>query len=92
MPLFSSSGAKPTPPCVPRGRSAASSPRSVTRWPLSEPRELLKKAQDEAGKKETALLAELKSGRSSWADKEALLTYGFHEIEDIVDGEFLYFL
>ena len=59
---------------------------------LAEQKELLKKAQDEAGKKETALLDEFESERSSWTDKEALLTSGFHEIEDIVDGEFLYFL
>ena len=59
---------------------------------LAEQRELLKKAQDEAGKKETAVLAEFESERSSWTDKEALLTSGFHEIEDIIDGEFLYFL
>ena len=59
---------------------------------LAEQRELLKKAQDEAEKKETALLAEFESERSSWTDKEAMLTSGFHEIEDIVDGEFLYFL
>ena len=59
---------------------------------LAEQRELLKKAQDEAEKRETALLAEFESERSSWTDKEALLTSGFHEIEDIVDGEFLYFL
>ena len=42
--------------------------------------------------KEAALLAEFESERSSWTDKEAQLTFGFHEIEDIVDGEFLYFL
>ena len=59
---------------------------------LAEQRELLKKAQDEAEKKETALLVEFESERSSWTDKEALLTSGFHEIEDIVDGEFLCFL
>ena len=59
---------------------------------LVEQRELLKKAQDEAEKRETALLAEFESERSSWTDKEAMLTSGFHEIEDIVDGEFLFFL
>ena len=59
---------------------------------LAEQRELLKKAQDEAEKRETALLAEFESERSSWTDKEAQLTSGFHEIEDIVDGEFLFFL
>ena len=56
---------------------------------LAEQKELLKKAQDEAGKKEAALLAEFESERSSWTDREAMLTSGFHEIEDIVDGEFL---
>ena len=59
---------------------------------LAEQRELLKKAQDEAGKKESGLLAEFESERSSWTDKEAQLTSGFHEIEDIVDGDFLCFL
>ena len=59
---------------------------------LAEQKELLKKVQDEAEKRETALLAEFESERSSWTDKEALLTSGFHEIEDIIDGEFLYFL
>ena len=59
---------------------------------LAEQKELLKKAQDEAEKRETALLAEFESERSSWTDKEAQLTSGFHEIEDIVDGEFLCFL
>ena len=41
---------------------------------------------------ETALLAEFMSECSSWSDKEAMLASGFHEVEDIVDGEFLYFL
>ena len=50
---------------------------------------MLKKAQDEAEKKEAALLAEFESERSSWTDREAMLTSGFHEIEDIVDGTFL---
>ena len=54
---------------------------------LAEQKELLKKAHDEAEKRETALLADFKSERSSWTDKEALLASGFHEIEDIVDGE-----
>ena len=47
-------------------------------------------AQENVGrgqKKEAALLAEFESERSSWTDKEAMLTSGFHEIEDIVDGE-----
>ena len=56
---------------------------------LAEQKELLKKAQDEAEKKEAALLAEFESERSSWTDREAMLTSGFHEIEDIVDGKFL---
>ena len=59
---------------------------------LAEQKELLKKAQDEAEKKEAALLAEFESEHSSWTDKEAMLTSGFHEIEDIFDGEFLFFL
>ena len=50
------------------------------------------KSQREAEETETALLAEFASERSSWSDKEALLSSGFHEIEDIVDGEPLYFL
>ena len=32
------------------------------------------------------------SERSSWTDREAMLTSGFNEIEDIVDGVFLFFL
>ena len=59
---------------------------------LAEQKELLKKTQKEAEEAETALLAEFASERSSWSDKEAMLTSGFREIEDIVDGEFLYFL
>ena len=59
---------------------------------LAEQKELLKKAQDEAEKKEAALLAEFESERSSWTDREATLTSGFHEIEDIIDDEFLFFL
>ena len=58
---------------------------------LAEKKELLKKMQDEAEKKEAALLAEFESERSSWTDKEAMLTSGFHEIEDIVDGELSFF-
>ena len=54
---------------------------------LAEQKELLKMAQDRAEKKEAALLAEFESERSSWTDKEAMLTAGFGEIEDIVDGE-----
>ena len=56
---------------------------------LAEQRELLTKTQKEAEEAEVALLAEFASERSSWTDKEAMLDSGFHEIEDIVDGEFL---
>ena len=59
---------------------------------LAEQKELLRKAQEEADRKEAALLAEFESELSSWTDKEAQLTSGFHEIEDIIDSEFLYFL
>ena len=59
---------------------------------LAEQKELLKKTQKETEEEEAALLAEFASERSSWTDKEAMLASGFHEIEDIVDGEFLYFL
>ena len=59
---------------------------------MAEQKELLVKTQREAKETETTLLAEFTSERSSWSDKEALLSSGFHEIEDIVDGEFLYFL
>ena len=48
--------------------------------------------QREAEEAEAALLAEFASERSSWTDKEAMLTSGFHEIKDIVDGKFLSFL
>ena len=59
---------------------------------LAEQKELLKKMQKEAEEAEATLLAEFASECSSLSDKEALLASGFHEIEDIVDGEFLYFL
>ncbi len=59
---------------------------------LAEEKELLKKTQKEAEEEEAALLAEFASERSSWTDKEAMLASGFHEIEDIVDGEFFCFL
>jgi len=59
---------------------------------LAEQKELFAKSQREAEETETALLAESASERSSWSDKEALLSSGFHEIEDIIDGESLYFL
>ena len=68
------------------------SERDLLAAQLAEQKELLKAAQDEAEKKETALLAKFEIGRSSWTDKEAQLTSGFHEIENIVDGEFLGFL
>src|SRR4051812_47967290 len=55
---------------------------------LAEQKELLKKAQEEAKDKEAELQAEFEVERSSWTDKEAMLTSGFHEIEDIVDGKF----
>jgi len=54
---------------------------------LAEQAELLKKAQKEAEDKEINLLAKFATERSAWTDKEAMLTSGFHEIEDIVDGE-----
>ena len=59
---------------------------------LAEQKELLVKTQREVEETETALLAEFASERSSWSDKETLLSSGFHEIEDIIDGESLYFL
>ena len=54
---------------------------------LAEQAELLKKAEKEAEDKETSLLAEFAIECSAWTDKEAMLTSGFHEIEDIVDSE-----
>ena len=57
-----------------------------------EQKELLVKSQREAEETETTFLAKFASGLSSWSDKEALLSSGFHEIEDIVDGESLYSL
>ena len=66
--------------------------RDLLATQLAEQKELLVKSQREAEETETALLAEFASERSSWSDKEALLYSGFHEIEDIVDGEPLYFL
>ena len=56
---------------------------------LAEQKELLQRAQKEAEDKETALLAEFASERSSWTDKEAALVSGFQAIEDLVDGELL---
>ena len=66
--------------------------RDLQATQLAAQRELLTKTQKEAEEAGTALLAEFASERSSWTDKEAMLASGFHEIEDIVDGEFLYFL
>ena len=54
---------------------------------LAEQAELLKKAQKEAEDKEAGLLVEFEIERSAWTDKEAMLTAGFGEIEDVVDGE-----
>ena len=47
---------------------------------------LLKKAQKEAEDKETGLLAEFTAERSTWTDKEAMLTASFGEVEDMVDS------
>nr|XP_020151375.1 uncharacterized protein LOC109736572 [Aegilops tauschii subsp. strangulata] len=55
---------------------------------LVEQAELLKKAQKEVEDKETSLLAEFATERSTWTNKEAMLTSSFHEIEDIVDDFF----
>ena len=66
--------------------------RDLLATQLAEQKELLVKTQREAEETETTLMAEFTSERSSWSDKEALLSSGFHEIEDIVDGESLYFL
>ena len=66
--------------------------RDLLATQLAEQKELLVKSQREAEETETALLAEFASEHSSWSDKEALLSSGFHEIEDIVDGESLYSL
>ena len=53
---------------------------------LAEQVGLLQKAQKEAKDKEAGLLAEFEIERSAWTDKEARLTAGFGEIEDLVDG------
>ena len=66
--------------------------RDLLATQLAEQTELLKKAQDEAEKREAALLAEFESERSSWTGREAMLTSGFHEIEDIFHDEFIFFL
>ena len=66
--------------------------RELLTTQLAEQKGLLAKLQRGAEETEAALLAEFASERSSWSDKEAMLSSGFHEIEDIVDGESLYFL
>nr|XP_045087211.1 uncharacterized protein LOC109755877 [Aegilops tauschii subsp. strangulata] len=55
---------------------------------LAEQAELLKKAQKEGEDKEASLLADFEIKRSAWTDKEAMLTDGFDEIEDMVDDFF----
>ena len=37
-------------------------------------------------------MAEFEIERSAWTDREAMLTSGYHELEDIVDGKSLSFL
>ena len=54
---------------------------------LAEQAELLQTARKEAEVRESNLLAEFETERSTWADKEALLTAGFDRIEDMVDGK-----
>ena len=58
---------------------------------LAEQTERLNTAQEEAETKETDVLAEFKTERSAWADKEAQLTAGFGSIEDMVEGKLLLF-
>ena len=53
---------------------------------LAEQAKLLQKAQKEAEDKEAGLLAEFEIECSAWTDKEAMLTAGFGEIEDMVDS------
>ena len=67
------------------GKLAEERDRLVTQ--LAKQAELLKKVQKEAEDKETSLLAEFATERSAWTDKEVMLTAGFGEIDDIVDGE-----
>ena len=59
---------------------------------VADRNEILSMAKQEAEDKEAGLLAEFAVERTAWSDRESELTYGFHEIEDIVDGEFLCFL
>ena len=66
--------------------------RDLLATQLAEQKELLVKTQREAEETETTLLAEFASERFSWTDREAMPASDLHEIEDIVDGEFLYFL
>ena len=54
---------------------------------LADQRELLQKAQDEAKTREAPLMAEFEIELSTWTDREAMLTSGYHELEDIVDGK-----
>ena len=54
---------------------------------LAEQKELLRKAQDDAKSREDALMAEFEVEHSAWTDREAMLTSGYHELEDIVDGK-----
>ena len=67
------------------GKLAEERDRLVTQ--LAEQAELLKKTQKEAEDKDAGLLAEFETERSAWTDKEALLTTGFGEIEDMVNGK-----
>ena len=62
--------------------------RDLLATQLAEQKELLKKAQEEAKEREAGLQAEFEAERASWTDKEAMLTSGFHEIDDIIDGKF----
>ena len=55
---------------------------------LAEQAELLQTARKEAGVKESNLLIEFETERSTWTNKEALLKSGFGRIEDMVDGKF----
>ena len=54
---------------------------------VAEQAELLQTARKEVEVKESNLLAEFKTERSTWTDKEALLKSGFGRIEDMVDGK-----
>ena len=54
---------------------------------LAEQAELLQKVRKEAEVKDSNILAEFETERSTWINKEALLKSGFGRIEDIVDGK-----